>query len=68
MGGVSQITQQALRLVLLMVLILAVHSIFLLEQPRGSEQTLPYHKRFAWFTNTVCYVSWLTLGTLRADL
>ena len=50
-------TSPGLRLVLLMVLILAVHSIFVLEQPRGSEQTLPYNRRFSWFVNQVCYVA-----------
>ena len=44
------------RLVLLMILILAVHGVFILEQPLGSEQVLPFNRRFSWFANKICYV------------
>ena len=44
------------RLVLLMVLILAVHGVFIMEQPIGSEQVLPFNRRFSWFANKICYV------------
>ena len=44
------------RLVLLMILILAVHGVFIVEQPTGSEQVLPFNRRFSWFANKICYV------------
>ena len=49
----------SLRLVLLMLLILAVHGIFLIEQPRGSEQVFPFHRRFHGFATTCAM--WLGL-------
>ena len=44
-------------MVLLMVLILAVHGVFMVEQPLGSEQTLPFNRRFSWFVNKICFVA-----------
>ena len=43
-------------MVLLLLLIVAVHAVFLIEQPRGSDDVFPYHERFSWFVNKICYV------------
>ena len=43
------------RVVLLMILMVACHTIFLMEQPKGSEQVLPRHPRFEWLCNHVLY-------------
>ena len=50
------------RLVLLILLIVSCHSIFCVEQPRGSEQVLPRHPRFEWLTNQILYDSWRVLA------
>lgn len=45
------------RLVLLLLLMVACHGIFCLEQPRGSKDVLPRHPRFEWLCNEILYVS-----------
>ena len=44
------------RVVCLLLLMVAVHAIWVLEQPRGSEQVLPRHVRFEWLCNHILYV------------
>lgn len=44
------------RVVLLILLMVACHTIFLLEQPNGSDHVLPRHPRFEWLCNHVLYV------------
>lgn len=45
-----------LSVVLILHLVLALHGIFVLEQPGGSERVLARHARFEAFANEVCYV------------
>ena len=57
--------QPGRRMVLLLLLIMAVHAVFLIEQPRGSDDVFPHHPRFAWFTNCICWAPWSWLkGTI----
>lgn len=44
-----------------MLLLEAVHVVWILEQPSGSQDTLPWHPRFSWFSNWVSYVPQLCL-------
>lgn len=44
------------RLVLVILILLANHCIWVLEQPRQS--LLAHHKRFNWLVNHVCFVAW----------
>ena len=45
-----------MRLVLLILLSEALHTIWILEQPSGSTDVLPFHSRFNWIINEVLYV------------
>lgn len=47
------------RLVVLLLICLATHSTFLVEQPEGSKDVFPHHPRFSWFTNRICMVPFL---------
>jgi uncharacterized membrane protein YcgQ (UPF0703/DUF1980 family) len=43
------------RMALILLLTQAVHAVFLLEQPSGSVDTLPFHPRLDYLFNTVLY-------------
>ena len=43
------------RMALILLLTQAVHAIFVLEQPSGSVDTLPFHPRLDYLFNTVLY-------------
>ena len=45
-----------LSVVLILHLVLALHGIYVMEQPAGSERVLARHARFEAFANEVCYV------------
>ena len=47
------------RVVCLLLLMTAVHAIWVLEQPHGADQVLPRHPRFEWLCNEILYVLWL---------
>lgn len=47
------------RLALIILLAEAVHADWLVEQPAGSTDTLPYHPRMDWICNEVLYVNLL---------
>ena len=47
------------RVVALLLISLATHATFLVEQPQGSTDVFPNHPRFSWLCNRVCYVSCL---------
>lgn len=49
------------RLTILLLLSLAVHATFLVEQPSGSDDVFPNHPRFSWFCNRVARVPFLRL-------
>ena len=51
-------TCSKLRLVLVMLLSMAVHAVWVCEQPEGSSDTFPNHVRFSWLCNRVAWVSW----------
>ena len=44
-----------LRLVLVLLLAEAVHAVFVVEQPEGSGDVLPFHERMDWLCNTCLY-------------
>ena len=46
------------RLVLIFMVAECSHCTWILEQPQGSQDVLPYHNRLDWFFNTVAYVAW----------
>ena len=50
--------RSAPRLSLILVLADAVHAVWMVEQPSGSEDVLPYHPRLDWVFNDVVYASW----------
>ena len=35
-----------------------MHAVWILEQPSGSSDVLPYHDRLDWYINEVAYVLW----------
>lgn len=44
------------RLVVLMLISIATHSTFVVEQPEGSTDVFPHHPRFSWLANRICVV------------
>ena len=50
------ITQTVPRLSLLILLAEALHCCWILEQPSGSSDTIPFHPRLDWIANQVLYV------------
>lgn len=46
-----------LRCVLLLLIAECLLVCWVLEQPTGSTDTIPYHPRLSWFTNHVAYVA-----------
>jgi len=44
------------RLVVLLLISIATHSTFVVEQPEGSKDVFPYHPRFSWLVNRICVV------------
>lgn len=55
------------RLVLIFLVAEASHCTFVLEQPQGSQDVLPFHPRLDWFINSVCYVSWCGMLILQKE-
>lgn len=49
-------SQLTTRVVLILLISLAVHAIFLVEQPDGSGDVFPLHPRFNWLCNRVARV------------
>ena len=46
------------RCMLLLYLCLALSCYYVMEQPSGSDQVLPRHRRFEYFANLVSFVAW----------
>lgn len=47
------------RVVLVMLVSIAVHGVFLCEQPAGSADVFPNHPRLSWLCNCVAYATCL---------
>lgn len=45
------------RLVLIFLIATAVNACWVMEQPAGSSDVLPYHSRMDWYFNEVVYVT-----------
>ena len=44
------------RLVLIILLLTALHVVWMLEQPSGSTDIFPYHPRMNWLMNEILFV------------
>ena len=55
---INRLGRGPVRLVLLLLLMVACHTIWCLEQPKGSKQVLSRNPRFEWMCNRVLYVLW----------
>lgn len=56
-----------LRLTLILLIAEARMCCWIVEQPVGSVDTLPFHPRLDWLINHVVYVSWLDLYSIFSD-
>ena len=51
-----------------MLVSIAVHAVFLCEQPMGSADIFPNHPRISWFFNRVAIASYLHVCIVGAEL
>lgn len=53
-----------LRLALLIMVAEANHAVWVVEQPSGSTDTLPYHPRLDWLFNHALYATYMKIAEM----